>query len=378
MAVYYNEIDLYAAEWLRNLIKAGHIADGEVDTRSIIDVQPDDIRHFDQCHFFAGIAGWSHALRLAGWADDRKIWTGSCPCQPFSVAGKGKGTDDERHLWPHFFRLIRGCRPPVVMGEQVAGAAGYGWLDGVRSDLESESYAIEGVDIPACSVNAPHIRQRLYWVAHPSDIRTRRELGETSDQKWSTVDTGTESLRQGYGSCSSNRIDSRDTINMDNTWCKRGQREAQTIQSSYGKKDRLSSSSGYTDGMGNAESLRRRGWTDNEDGWWRQLASPNSCARSDMADAKSYDSRCEAKSSNNISSQANRSANRNSGCSGSSAFWHDAIWLNGADGKTRRAEPNIRLLAHGVPARVGKLRAYGNAIVPPLAAEVIKAFMESQ
>lgn len=175
MAAYYNEIDAYAAEWLRNLIKAGHIADGEVDTRSIVDVEPDDLRRFDQCHFFAGIAGWSRALRLAGWEDERQIWTGSCPCQPFSVAGQGKGVDDERHLWPHFFRLIRGCRPSVVMGEQVAGAAGYGWLDGVRSDLESESYAIEGVDIPACSVNAPHIRQRLYWCAVVNSYSERRK-----------------------------------------------------------------------------------------------------------------------------------------------------------------------------------------------------------
>jgi DNA (cytosine-5)-methyltransferase 1 len=58
-------------------------------------------------------------------------------------------------------------------------------------------------------------------------------------------------------------------------------------------------------------------------------------------------------------------------------FWHDAIWLKGSDGKARRSKPGVRLLAHGIPARVGKLRAYGNAIVPQIAAEVIKAFMET-
>lgn len=124
MAAFYNEIDPYAAEWLRNLMKKGLIADGEISTQSIVDLQPADLAGFTQCHFFAGIGGWSHALRLAGWPDNRPIWTGSCPCQPFSVAGKGAGTNDPRHLWPHFHRLIAACRPPVVMGEQVAGAAG--------------------------------------------------------------------------------------------------------------------------------------------------------------------------------------------------------------------------------------------------------------
>jgi DNA (cytosine-5)-methyltransferase 1 len=130
MRAYYNEIDPYAAQWLRNLIDAGHIAPGDVDERSIVDVQPDDLRGYTQCHFFAGIGGWSLALRLAGWPDDdRPVWTGSCPCQPFSAAGAQRGSDDERHLWPAFFRLIGERRPAVVFGEQVAGAAGLAWLD---------------------------------------------------------------------------------------------------------------------------------------------------------------------------------------------------------------------------------------------------------
>ena len=181
MAAYYNEIEPYAAEWLRNLIKAGHIADGEVDTRSIVDVQPFDLQGFTQCHFFAGIGGWSHALRLAGWPDSRPVWTGSCPCQPFSVAGQGRGVDDPRHLWPHFHRLIAACRPPVVLGEQVAAAVGKSWLDGVCTDLEGIGYACGATVVPACAINAPHRRDRLWFVADAGGGR-RNEQGEGQNQ----------------------------------------------------------------------------------------------------------------------------------------------------------------------------------------------------
>jgi DNA (cytosine-5)-methyltransferase 1 len=163
---YYNEYDPKAAAWLRELIKQGLIPDGEVDERSIELVEPSDLAPFVSCGFFAGIGGWSLALRLAGWPDDRPVWHGSCPCQPFSAAGKGKGHADERHLWPAFFRLIRECRPHVVFGEQVASAIGHGWLDGVQTDLEGEDYAVGHCILGAHSVGAPHIRQRLYWLAH--------------------------------------------------------------------------------------------------------------------------------------------------------------------------------------------------------------------
>src|SRR5262245_9327694 len=104
--MYYNEFDAHAAQWLWNLIDDGHLPTGYIDQRDIREVKADDVRHYQECHFFAGIGGWPYALRLAGWSADRPVWTGSCPCQPFSAAGKRKGQADERHLWPVFFRLI--------------------------------------------------------------------------------------------------------------------------------------------------------------------------------------------------------------------------------------------------------------------------------
>jgi DNA (cytosine-5)-methyltransferase 1 len=178
---YYNEFDAKAAAWLRELMKRGLIAGGIVDERSITNVRPDDLRGFTQVHFFAGVGGWSLALRLAGWSDDRRVWTGSCPCQPFSAAGKQQGVADARHLWPEMFRLIRECRPERVFGEQVEGAVGHGWFDGVFGDLEREGYACGAAVLGAHSVGAPHIRQRVFWVADATGARQeqarRREQG---------------------------------------------------------------------------------------------------------------------------------------------------------------------------------------------------------
>ena len=169
---YYNENDPKIAAWLKELIKARLIPEGEVDERSIEDVSPSDVKGFKQCHFFAGIGGWSYALRLAGWPDDRPVWTGSCPCQPYSSAGKRKGNADERNLWPALFHLIENARPTIVFGEQVASKDGRTWLSGVHSDLEALGYSFGAADLCAAGVKAPHIRQRLYWMA---DSRYQQE-----------------------------------------------------------------------------------------------------------------------------------------------------------------------------------------------------------
>ena len=211
MSLFLNEIDPGAAMWLRGLMSNELIPNGVVDERSILHVRPDDLRDHRRAHFFAGIGGWELALRLAGWPADRPVWTGSCPCQPYSSAGKGEGDKDPRNLWPEFFRLIRECRPDVVFGEQVASGDVVGteletafvaavqrgnnrranqlaqriakrharepleelaprWVDRVRTDLEGEGYTFGFEVLGAHSAGAPHIRQRLYWVAHlPSE-----------------------------------------------------------------------------------------------------------------------------------------------------------------------------------------------------------------
>ncbi|HQN01354.1 MAG TPA: DNA cytosine methyltransferase, partial [Candidatus Hydrogenedentes bacterium] len=215
---YYNEFDPKAAAWIRELIKAGMIPDGEVDERSITDVRPKDLDGFVQCHFFAGIGGWSAALNIAKSEIHKNLWTGSCPCQPFSTAGKRNGVNDERHLWPDFFRLIAARKPEIVFGEQVASSEVVGtqletafivavqagefaranklanklvktkgfhyqprWVDRVRADMEAEGYSFEFHVLGAHSVGAPHIRQRLWWVGYTKD--GNREIPERESRK---------------------------------------------------------------------------------------------------------------------------------------------------------------------------------------------------
>lgn len=276
---YYNEFNPDAAQWLRNLIDAGHIAPGYVDERSIEDVHPGDLRDFTQCHFFAGIGVWSYALRQAGWPDTRPVWTGSCPCQPFSAAGKGAGFDDERHLWPAFHHLIKECAPATVIGEQVASKDADAWIDLVHTDLEALGYAFGAIPFPSAGVGAPHIRDRIYWVGHANNPRLERR----------------GILRKRANQCAS-RSDSM--------------------------------ASGVADTFGPGLGIIGRGGL---------FGQGNERPHTDLNHQKHWPGP-------------------------TNGFWRSADWLGCRDGKWRPVEPGTFPLAHGAPARVVRLRAYGNAI----------------
>ena len=343
MSAYYNEIDPYAAQWLRNLIARGLIAAGDVDDRSIVDVKADDLAGYRQCHFFAGIGGWSYALRLAGWPDDREVWTGSCPCQPFSVAGKRTGTADERHLWPVWRELVRERKPAVVFGEQVEAAIRHNWLDLVQSDLEGIGYAFAAAGSPAASVGAPHIRQRLWFVADADG----RQCG------WLSNGEGCERYGASAGRVEGDGLSQRGGAAFglaDNDNEGQFQRE----------------SDGAQDQPGQPASLRRdtAGCGAN-----RVMGDPRGAG---LEGFSGHGDKCAGP----VPPGSTAEAGEPCGTGPADGFWRDADWIFCRDGKWRPVEPGSFPLAHGIPGRVGRLRAYGNAIVPQVAAEVIGAFME--
>ncbi|HFH3763206.1 TPA: DNA cytosine methyltransferase [Pseudomonas aeruginosa] len=268
--------------------------------RSIEDVHPDDLKHYTQCHFFAGIGVWSLALRRAGWPDDRPVWTGSCPCQPFSSAGEGAGFDDPRHLWPHFAWLIRQRRPGEVLGEQVASKDAEPWLDLVQADLEAMEYAFGAVAFPSAGVGAPHIRDRTYWVGHAVGKGLEKRIGNR-------------------------RMAGRKTGTFQGQATERTGVHPGRLADLYSERCREA----------------RQGELSGERPEWAE---------------------CD--------SDSIRPGPVN-------GLWADADWIFCRDGKWRPVEPGTFPLAHGAPSRVGRLRAYGNAINAEAATQFIAAYMET-
>lgn len=400
MTAYYNDNDPFCCEWLRNLIDAGELPPGDVECRSITEVTADELRRYTQCHFFCGVGGWPLALRLAGWDATEPVWTGSCPCQPFSSAGKRQGEKDERHLWPEFIRLTKGCRPQTVFGEQVASSEIVGtqleaafviavqngdyaranllakrlaqsnsfhywarWVDRVQADLAGTDYTLGFKVLGAHSVGAPHIRQRLYWVADTERTEPRPGNGQERE-----AGVGRDRLAE-YG----------DACGLGNT-------PSYGRQQGRAEPDGRGTASGCgIGGLGNHISPRLEG---------RQSQPGDDGPQQPTAERASRDA-CGLGNTTNHRTPGSQQAGQPETERGSATAWSDFTIVHCRDGKARRipTQREFQPLAHGIQRklgpelaglagmvrsarrnRVGRLRGYGNAICIPVAVEFIKAY----
>ncbi|BAQ89003.1 putative DNA methylase [uncultured Mediterranean phage uvMED] len=379
---YYNENNKYASQWLKNLIREKLIPEGKVDDRGIEDVQPEDLKGFNQCHFFAGIGGWAYALQLAGWDADRPVWTGSCPCQSFSVAGQRKGASDERHLWPAWYRLIRESKPATVFGEQVVGAIGFGWLDAVATDLEACDYRFASSVLSGYTVGAYHKRQRLWFVADPDSVRGRS--GRLEKQQKRT------SIRKRFENSGFNMADTEDSGRDKGS--SEIEQERKTSERHYGHRI-------WSDTRGQRLHMADTQIVECDDGFSGEFAETHekNGVRGQVGTSSGVDKKCLADSvseglQGRVSGRSNEERTHLNGFIGhnSAVDWRAVEWVECGDGKTRPIplEPDVQPLVNGVPEVMdsegnprkynysGSLKGIGNAIIPQVAAVFISSYLD--
>lgn len=403
---YYSEFDPLTAAWLRQLIADKLIPHGEVDERDIRDVTANDLRGYVQCHFFAGIGGWSRALALAGW--EGPCWTGSCPCPPFSSAGKKKRCPecggespipcprrtgfficgvcehawyaDDRHLWPEFWRLIRDGGPSVVFGEQVASGDGRTWLSGVRGSLEILGYAVGCADLCAAGVRAPHPRQRLWWVADATGSRcwggqqATPEVGKTDSHSTGGPQSSVAGeLPGGPEGCGTTRGLANGIVAGLEGHGGDGDDRGESRRVSAGPPGSASESGGD----GQLDDTLRGGRAARA----REVQSGRNAAERPSGPCSMADSDGTEQGNGGLQRGGEL---RQQPQDGGDGFW-DAfdivvcrdVWKDGRN-KARRVEPGTFPLASGISGRVGLLRGYGNSIVPQVASEFIKAYRQTK
>ena len=286
------------------------------------------------------------------------IITGGYPCQPFSQAGRKKGEEDPRHLWPEYFRLIKECRPTWVIGENVSGHIKLG-LDSVLADLESEGYAVRTFSISAASIGSNHKRERVWVMAYS-------ECNDNFNKKQRVNGKKEEIQREHWEDNSSTRkLSGTDSVRKTNNANVAHTRQpGRRIESSRNTKSL---------GRGSFEETK---WSTNTN-----KASGSSERTTTVADTKgertrkndervwersSRASRRETTTIPNTNSdreKRNQSKNRQGSGSEQNNWWN--------------IEPDVGRVAHGIPDRTHRLRALGNSVVPQIPYYLAQSILES-
>ncbi len=339
---------------------------------------------------FCDIEPWSRQILSKHWPDvpiatdvkelandpdglvpDCDILTAGYPCQPFSQAGQRRGSEDDRHIWPYIFSIVQRKRPSWCVFENVYGHVSMG-LDQVLSDLEGESYAARPFVVPACAVDAPHRRDRL-WIICRNVGNTKHDGSSTATIKGSVREASKHnSQRQNKAKQSERASQSRDSGGLGESTRARN--------------------------VGNTENERYKQWSDVEregakDKQEQRLGvrSEPSGSSEDVADTQSLFSNVgrehTEQSKRQVSKLGERGGKINVADTDSKRLqgqWREHEFVSereaehsvGSSGEEVRAreywksEPSVGRVAHGVRDRIHRLKGLGNAIVPQIAMRI--------
>ena len=261
---------------------------------------------------------------------------GGFPCQPFSVAGKRKGTEDDRHLWPEMLRVIKASKPRWVIGENVRNLTSI--QDGmvfeqVCTDLENEGYEVQSFIIPASAVNAPHQRYRVWIVAHSESIKSREQT------EW-----------------------------------ERGKDTERGSDDSRGIKKKRSANVADSKRMGCSERTEKSRESENEEPPDKFDNSSQGCSvrkpSKDVADSNDTGDRTPKYDTKREGEKINK---RREGLTQS-----ESSKLSKFKNENWCVEPNVGRVANGISNRVDRLKGLGNAIVPQIVYQIGLAILEAE
>ena len=274
------------------------------------------------------------------------VVVGGFPCQPFSVAGKQKAIQDDRHLWPDMFRVIRQTKPIWVIGENVRNIVSISdgmVLEQVYLDLESQGYEVQSFIIPASAVNAPHQRYRTWVVAYSECNEHRQEIRrsckETSEVQREHRQNDNQSRQ--FSGASAVRFSNKGYDDVAHTKCSR----------QFSKPIR---------NIGSLEEESQKEERARNKSTIRLETRSADVAHTDSRSKETFDKE-KVLGKQNRKKQTERYSNGNLQVRGQ---WN--------------TEPNVGRVANGIPNRVDRLKGLGNAIVPQIAYQIGKAIMEAE
>jgi DNA (cytosine-5)-methyltransferase 1 len=316
---------------------------------------------------------------VEGKEGDADVVVGGFPCQPMSVAGKRKGTDDDRYLWPEMFRLIKQIKPQFVIGENVQGIINIQngmVLRQVQDDLESEGFEVQCFLIPASGIGAWHQRYRVWIVGHSEhngSLTSKIERGNTETATGTQEGTNTT----GEPERTSRSRNNEDVSNTEII----GTRESRNIDQEEGNQSSSSTQfNSSSEDVSNTDSGMRRGWRtigeSGEDKVWRFYSEEEEQTRVDIRSETIGRDAVSGEETNALQSNDERREERN--VSDQSEEQNFSSGRHDTDGQEQtwwQIESNVRGVPNGISYgldkdRANRIKTLGNAIVPQIAREI--------